>query len=102
MTDSWLVRSLILCAIVSGVGTLGGIVVLILRRSDYAFPLAVYPIVFPFLYYITHTSLRYRHPIDPEILLLAAIAFGAIFGALPGGKVESIERGASAEAARTC
>src|SRR5215469_14429253 len=69
-TDSWLVRSLILCAIFSGIGALVGIAILIWKRSAYAFPLAVYPIIFPFLYYITHTSLRYRHPIDPEILLL--------------------------------
>jgi len=80
MTDSWLVRSLILCAIMSGAGALAGIVVLVWKRNDFALPLAVYPAVFPFLYYITHTSLRYRHPIEPEILLLTAIACGAAFG----------------------
>jgi len=32
------------------------------------------------LYYFTHTSLRYRHPIEPEILLLTAIACGSAFG----------------------
>jgi hypothetical protein len=79
-TDSWLVRVLILCAIFSGVGALAGVLVLLWNRSGYTVPLAVYPIIFPFLYYITHTSLRYRHPIDPEILLLTAIAFGAAFG----------------------
>ena len=88
MTDSWLVRSLILCALISGFGALAGIVTMLWKRSDYAMPLAVYPLVFPFLYYITHTSLRYRHPIDPEILLLTAIACGAAFGALPTQKVE--------------
>ena len=80
-TDSSLVRTLILCAMISGIGALAGIVVLLWKRSNYATPLAVYPIVFPFLYYITHTSLRYRHPIDPETLLLTAIACGALFGA---------------------
>jgi hypothetical protein len=89
MTDSWLVRSLILCAIISGVGALAGIAVLGWKKNDFAFPLAVYPVVFPFLYYITHTSLRYRHPIDPEILLLTAIACGAAFGALKTGKIEA-------------
>src|SRR5580700_8793901 len=86
-TDSWLVRSLILCAMISGGGALGGIFVLVWRRSEYAFPLAVYPVIFPFLYYITHTSLRYRHPIDPETLLLTAIACGAVFRASPTGKL---------------
>jgi hypothetical protein len=89
MTDSWLVRSLILCAIISGVSALAGIAVLGWKKNDFAFPLAVYPVVFPFLYYITHTSLRYRHPIDPEILLLTAIACGAAFGALKTGKIEA-------------
>jgi hypothetical protein len=77
-TDSWLARGLILCAAFSGVGALVGIAVLIRRRSDHTFPLAVFPLIFPFLYYITHTSLRYRHPIDPVVLLLTAIAAGAL------------------------
>jgi Dolichyl-phosphate-mannose-protein mannosyltransferase len=90
-TDSWLVRALILCAIVSGVGALAGVVVLLWNGSDFTAPLAVYPIVFPFLYYITHTSLRYRHPIEPEILLLTAIALGAAFGARSTRKVGAVE-----------
>jgi hypothetical protein len=77
-TDSWLARGLILSATFSGIGALLGTAVLIRRRSEYAFPLAVYPLIFPFLYYITHTSLRYRHPIDPVVLLLTAIAAGAL------------------------
>jgi len=78
-TDSWLVRALMLCAILSGMGALAGISVLVRRHSDYTFPLAAYPVVFPFLYYITHTSLRYRHPIDPVVLLLTAIAAQAVW-----------------------
>lgn len=78
-TDSWLVRALMLCAILSGMGALAGIAVLVRRRSEYALPLAAYPIIFPFLYYITHTSLRYRHPIDPVVLLLTAIAGQAVW-----------------------
>ena len=73
----WLVRTLMLCGIFSGIGALAGILVLIKRRSMFTFPLAAYPIVFPFLYYVTHTSLRYRHPIDPVVLLLTAIALDA-------------------------
>jgi dolichyl-phosphate-mannose-protein mannosyltransferase len=78
-TDSLLIRGLILCAALSGVGALCGIVVLIRRGSVYAFPLAAFPVVFPFLYYVTHTSLRYRHPIDPITLLLTAIAIEALW-----------------------
>jgi hypothetical protein len=72
--DSWLVRAILLCATFSGVGALAGVLVLFWRRSPFAFPLAVYPVVFPLVYYITHTSLRYRHPLDPVVLLLAAVA----------------------------
>jgi hypothetical protein len=88
-TDSWLVRTLILCAVLSGIGALAGIVVLVWRGSAYSFPIAVYPVVFPFLYYITHTSLRYRHPIDPETLLLTAVALAAAVEAAFGKKVPS-------------
>ncbi len=78
-TDSWLVRALMLCAVLSGMGALAGSAALVRQRSDYTFPLAAYPAVFPFLYYITHTSLRYRHPIDPVVLLLTAIAAQAVW-----------------------
>ena len=77
-TAELLVRLLILCATLSGVGALAGIVVLVRWSSPYAFPLVVGPIVFPVIYYVTHTSVRYRHPIDPVVLLLTAIAIVAL------------------------
>lgn len=96
-TDSWLARGLILCATVSGMGALLGMAVLIRGHSPYTFPLAVFPIIFPFLYYITHTSLRYRHPIDPIVLLLTAIAVGAFVRSVfpPGSSTVSRESAAS-------
>jgi 4-amino-4-deoxy-L-arabinose transferase-like glycosyltransferase len=50
-----------------------GILFLLATKNAYAFPVVAFPLVFPLLYYVTHTSLRYRHPIDPVVLLLAAI-----------------------------
>lgn len=82
--DSRLARALILCAVFSGMGGLGGIVVLLWRHSDEAAPLATYPLVFPLVYYVTHTSLRYRHPIDPVVLLLTAIACEAAWNMICG------------------
>ena len=79
-TDSQLVRVLLVCNTLAAVGCLIGIVVLVVRRSAYAFPLAAYPVVFPWLYYITHPNLRYRHPIDPVVLLLVAVAVSRLFG----------------------
>jgi hypothetical protein len=73
-TDSLLVRVLLLCAAFSGLGALLGIIALVWRHNAYAFPLAAFPLIFPLVYYVTHTSLRYRHPIDPILLLLTVIA----------------------------
>jgi 4-amino-4-deoxy-L-arabinose transferase-like glycosyltransferase len=98
-TDSWLIRGILLSSFLTAIGALGGIVVLwrgkkkITQRrrergvsaeaekngdqemaGDASFPLAVFPVVFPCLYYFTHADLRYRHPIDPVVLLLTVVA----------------------------
>jgi 4-amino-4-deoxy-L-arabinose transferase-like glycosyltransferase len=98
-TDSWLIRGVLLSSFLTAIGALLGVVVLwagkkkiTQRRRAYGagaetdksgaaeegarrivFPLAVFPVVFPCLYYLTHADLRYRHPIDPVVLLLTAI-----------------------------
>ena len=77
--DSALVRVLLVCSSAAGIGGLLGIVALLWKRSTYVFPVAVYPMVYPWLYYITHANLRYRHPIDPVVLLLLAIAVGSLW-----------------------
>jgi len=99
--DALLPRALILCAALSGLGALLGIVILLLRRSPYAFPLAAYPVLFPLLYYITHTSLRYRHPIDPVVLLLTAIVAHAFLRFLPERRRSKDELQASLRANRS-
>ena len=43
---------------------------------DGAVPLAILLICFPLVYYVTHLEERYRHPIDPVIVIFAV--FGAI------------------------
>jgi hypothetical protein len=85
-TDSWLIRVLLICNTVAGIGALLGIALLIRRRSPYTIPTAAYPVVFPWLYYVTHPNLRYRHPIDPVVLLLAAVAAAAAFEMLTRGR----------------
>ncbi len=77
--ESPLVRLVLSTNTLAAIGGLCGIVVLCLRRDPYAFPLAAGPIVYPVIYYVTHASLRYRHPIDPVMLLLTAIAVAAVF-----------------------
>jgi 4-amino-4-deoxy-L-arabinose transferase-like glycosyltransferase len=74
----WL-RMILLCNFAAPLGALTGAVVLLVRRNKYAVPVISVPVVFPVLYYVTHTSLRYRHPIDPVVLLLVAIGLNGLW-----------------------
>ena len=47
-------------------------------------PLLCLMLLFPLVYYITHTSPRYRHPIDPAMGLLAVMALAYPLRALRG------------------
>jgi 4-amino-4-deoxy-L-arabinose transferase-like glycosyltransferase len=106
-TDSWLIRGVLLTSFLTAVGALFGTVVLWIGKKKItqrhrvrrdsaetekseggteemarppAFPLSVFLWVFPCLYYLTHADLRYRHPIDPVVLLLAAIFLAEFVG----------------------
>ena len=81
-TDSWLVRFLLVSNTLAAVGALLGIATLVRRRSPYLLPAAAYPVVFPWLFVVLHPNLRYRHPIDPVVLLLMAVAVAAGWGVL--------------------
>ena len=63
------------------------------RRSVYAFPFAASIFVFPLVYYVTHTSLRYRHPIDPLLCVLAGYsgveAYAWIRRRISGGRAQT-------------
>ena len=77
--DFWLPRVVFLVNGLLLMGTLSGIVLLSWRGHAAAFPLASAPLIFPIVYYITHTSLRYRHPLDPILVSLTALSVTAIF-----------------------
>jgi Dolichyl-phosphate-mannose-protein mannosyltransferase len=49
---------------------LGALFVYRTRRPE-SFPLVATPLVFPLIFYLTHSSLRYRFPIDPIIVVLS-------------------------------
>jgi hypothetical protein len=70
--ESWLVRGILLFNLLAAAGALAGAVTLFRQASPYAFPLAIFPVVFPLLYYLTLGIARYRHPMDPCLLLLTA------------------------------
>jgi hypothetical protein len=75
-TNSTVIKNILLANFLTGMGALLGILVLWRRQAAMVFPLAVFPVIFPCLYYVTHADLRYRHPIDPLICLLTAMAAG--------------------------
>jgi 4-amino-4-deoxy-L-arabinose transferase-like glycosyltransferase len=106
-TDSSLIRGILLSSFLTAIGALLGVMVLcggkkkITRgrreqrggreegsgteqiagmRRQFVWPLAVFPLIFPCLYYLTHADLRYRHPIDPIVLLLTAIIAAEVIG----------------------
>jgi len=115
-TDSWLIREVLLFSFLTAVGTLCGIAVLWRgrkkttqrridgaereKKSDVAeeiarkpvFPLAVFPVVFPCLYYLTHADLRYRHPIDPVVLLLTVVVVAGAWNMVVGAASKADER----------
>jgi hypothetical protein len=103
-TDRDLIRGILLSSFLTAMGALLGVMVLrggrkkiTQRRAEegggrekngtgektelagkVVWPLAVFPLVFPCLYYVTHADLRYRHPVDPVVLLLAMVAAAGV------------------------
>ncbi len=53
-----------------------GLLLLFRRQARYAWLLAPALLVYPCLYYITSADTRYRHPIEPVMLILAVYAVG--------------------------
>jgi 4-amino-4-deoxy-L-arabinose transferase-like glycosyltransferase len=71
--DSLWLRLILVCNDLAPLCAFLGVIVLLATKNSYALPVVAIPILFPLLYYVTHTSLRYRHPIDPVVLLLVVI-----------------------------
>jgi hypothetical protein len=63
------------------------------EHRDLVFPLAIPLAVFPVVYYLTHTELRYRHPVDPFVVI-----FG-VYGGMELGRRASALRDARRRAA---
>jgi len=78
--DSTWFRFVLLFNLLAASGALLGVITLIRRRSPFWFPAAIFPLVFPWAYYLSLVLPRYRLPIDPVIVLLTAIALESLFG----------------------
>jgi Dolichyl-phosphate-mannose-protein mannosyltransferase len=76
-TDSSLARFVILWNALVFLGMFAGLLRLVLQRSPYFLPVAAFPFIFPLAFYLAHTSLRHRHPCDPVVALLVAVAIAS-------------------------
>jgi 4-amino-4-deoxy-L-arabinose transferase-like glycosyltransferase len=58
-----------------------GVLLAYRQRNEIAVPFGAVMLFFPLIFYITHTSSRYRHPMDPLMLVLAvyALAYPVIY-----------------------
>jgi len=73
-------RYVLLFNLCVALGALGGIIFLFRRASPYVYPLAVYPLIYPWAFYLTLALPRYRHPIDPVLMLLTAVTLLELTG----------------------
>ncbi len=73
-SSSWWFRYVLTFNLFVAFGTLAGIVILFKQRNPYAFPAAVFPLIYPCAFYLTLAIPRYRLPIDPVVMLLTAAA----------------------------
>jgi Dolichyl-phosphate-mannose-protein mannosyltransferase len=75
-SPSLLVRAVFVSNVLAAGGALFGIILLFRTPAYrlYGLPVAAFPVLYPFAYYLSQASLRYRYPIDPIVLLLVVIA----------------------------
>jgi hypothetical protein len=59
------------------------------RRNEYAALFGTALVVFPAIYYVTHSSLRYRYPIEPVMALMTAYALVSLVSAIRHWGAES-------------
>jgi 4-amino-4-deoxy-L-arabinose transferase-like glycosyltransferase len=77
--------------LVAALGTLCGIIVLFRERSPFVIPVAVFPLVYPWAYYLTLALPRYRLPIDPIVILLLAISIQRLAQQIVRAKSPAVE-----------
>ena len=101
-TDGWIAalhfsrENIWLCSAFS-VLSFAGLLLALRTQGMESLPLAVCLVVFPIPYYITHTALRYRHPIDPLMTIFAVYAISRLWRALsPRPAIESLQTMAAA------
>jgi hypothetical protein len=86
-TDGWIVafhlsrEDIWFCSAFSLL-SFAGLLLALRNRGMESLPLALFLIVFPIPYYITHMMMRYRHPIDPLMTIFAVYALSRLWRSL--------------------
>lgn len=68
----WYLKAFVVLNLLLSVFTLLGALFLNRPKPVEAFPYLMVLLVFPLIFYLTHSSLRYRFPMDPVMMVLAA------------------------------
>jgi hypothetical protein len=64
-------------------------------RNPMAYPLGMVMLVFPLAFYLTHTDLRYRYPMDPIMEVLAV--FAVVYALSPVARRSAAEKSPAPE-----
>lgn len=91
-TDSLLVRFIFVVNFILLLGTVAGGWALWHRGNIFWFPLVATVGVFPGLYYVTHTLLRYRHAMEPAMVILTVVAAHELWVRTKGGQVHAAKQ----------
>jgi hypothetical protein len=78
------IRVFFLLNVLLSLSTFIGVMFAYRARNPQAFPYAVVPLVFPLIFYLTHSSLRYRFPMDPIMMILATYGVASMISLARG------------------
>jgi hypothetical protein len=100
-TDFWgntplYIRAFFILNVLLSLSTLMGVMFAYRFRHPQAFPYAMVPLIFPLIFYLTHSSLRYRFPMDPIMMILSAYGVACLISLLRGRSVYLGENAAPA------
>lgn len=73
-----------------------GALLLFRSKNEFAWPITLFPLLYPIVYYVTHPSRRYRHPIDPILIILTAAAVTYPFAVRAKARAKSVTANHSA------
>lgn len=79
-------RYVLIFNLAAALGTLAGLIRLCRARSVYLIPVVGFPLILPWAYYLTLALPRYRHPIDPVLMLLTGAAIVGVHTCAPSSR----------------